>query len=240
MRIAAVIPTYNEAENLPGLISALFSLPLDLSVLIVDDNSPDGSGQIAETLSTRYPKLRVLHRPGKQGLRSAYLSGFREVLTWDIDAIAQMDADLSHDPNVLPEMAAQLRTFDVVIGSRYVRGGSVDRRWPIWRKGLSRFGNFYARTILGLPLHDVTTGYRLWKREALQGMPLEHIQANGYVFLVEMAYLAYLLGYSFKEVPIYFADRKWGKSKMSLRIQLEAALRVWQVKWAYRDIRPHS
>ncbi len=240
MHIALVIPTYNEAENLPGLISALFSLPLDLSILIVDDNSPDGSGQIAEALSARYPKLRVLHRPAKQGLRSAYLSGFREVLTWDIEAIGQMDADFSHDPNTLPEMVARLQTCDVVFGSRYVRGGSVDRRWPIWRKGLSRFGNFYARTILGLPLHDVTTGYRLWRREALQGMPLERIQANGYVFLVEMAYLAYLLDYSLKEVPIYFSDRKWGKSKMSLRIQLEAALRVWQVKWAYRDIRPHS
>lgn len=240
MHIALVIPTYNEAENLPELISALFSLPLDLSILIVDDNSPDGSGQIAEALSARYPKLRVLHRPAKQGLRSAYLSGFREVLTWDIEAVGQMDADFSHDPNALPEMTVQLQTCDVVFGSRYVRGGSVDRRWPIWRKGLSRFGNFYARTILGLPLHDVTTGYRLWRREALQGMPLERIQANGYVFLVEMAYLAYLLGYSLKEVPIYFADRKWGKSKMSLRIQLEAALRVWQVKWVYRDIRPHS
>lgn len=240
MHIALVIPTYNEAENLPGLISALFSLPLDLSILIVDDNSPDGSGQIAEALSARYPKLRVLHRPAKQGLRSAYLSGFREVLTWDIEAVGQMDADFSHDPNTLPEMVARLQTCDAVFGSRYVRGGSVDQRWPIWRKGLSRFGNFYARTILGLPLHDVTTGYRLWRREALQGMPLERIQANGYVFLVEMAYLAYLLGYSLKEVPIYFADRKWGKSKMSLRIQIEAALRVWQVKWVYRDIRPHS
>ncbi len=240
MHIALVIPTYNEAENLPELISALFSLPLDLSILIVDDNSPDGSGQIAEALSARYPKLRVLHRPAKQGLRSAYLSGFREVLTWDIEAVGQMDADFSHDPNKLPEMVARLQTCDGVFGSRYVRGGSVDRLWPIWRKGLSRFGNFYARTILGLPLHDVTTGYRLWRREALQGMPLERIQANGYVFLVEMAYLAYLLGYSLQEVPIYFADRKWGKSKMSLGIQLEAALRVWQLKWVYRDIRPHS
>lgn len=240
MRVVAIIPTYNEAENLPGLLSALFSLPLRISVLVVDDNSPDGTGKLAEQLRATYPSLCVLHRPSKQGLRSAYLSGFQEALKWDIDAIAQMDADFSHDPSVLPQMLEKLQTCDVVLGSRYVPGGSVDERWPLWRKWLSRFGNFYARTILDLPLHDVTTGYRLWRKEALQKMPLERIQANGYVFLVEMAYLAYRLGYRFGEVPIYFADRKWGKSKMSLRIQIEAAIRVWQVKIAYRDIRPHS
>nr|BAL54375.1 dolichyl-phosphate beta-D-mannosyltransferase [uncultured Chloroflexota bacterium] len=240
MQVAAVIPTYNEAENLPRLLSALFSLPLDLSVLVIDDNSPDGTGELAEQLRAVYPALHVLRRPSKQGLRLAYLSGFRHVLQWDTEAIAQMDADLSHDPAVLPRMFEALQSCEVVLGSRYVAGGSVDVRWPLWRRWLSRFGNLYARTILSLPLRDVTTGYRLWKKEALQKMPLERIQSNGYIFLVEMAYLAYRMGYRFSEVPIYFSERKWGKSKMSLGIQIEAAIRVWQVRIAYRDIQAHS
>ena len=238
MRITVIVPTYNEAENLPRLVSALFRLPLDLSLLIVDDNSPDGTGDIADELAKEYEgRLRVLHREGKLGLRSAYLQGFRLALDGGADAVGQMDADFSHDPAKLPEMAEALETSDVVLGSRYVSGGSVDERWPLWRKALSAFGNAYARAILGFPLRDVTTGYRLWRRETLLGMPLERIRANGYIFLVEMAYLAYALGYRFAEVPIYFADRKWGKSKMSFKIQVEAALRVWQVRWEYRDIR---
>jgi dolichol-phosphate mannosyltransferase len=134
-------------------------------------------------------------------------------------------------------MAAQLETCDAVLGSRYVSGGSVDERWPLWRKGLSAFGNFYARTILGFDLRDVTTGYRLWRCETLQAMPLDRIQSSGYIFLVEMAYMAWCLKFRFGQVPIHFADRRWGKSKMSLRIQLEAAVRVWDVWWRYRDLR---
>ena len=238
MRITAIIPTYNEAENLPRLVSALFALPLDLSLLVVDDNSPDGTGRIADDLAERRPdRLRVMHRPGKLGLRSAYLVGFQLALDEQAEALVQMDADFSHDPAELVEMAARLESCDVVLGSRYVPGGGVDEGWPLWRKGLSSFGNFYARTILGLPLRDVTTGYRLWRRETLLGMPLGRIEANGYVFLVEMAYLAHCLEYRFGEVPIYFADRRWGKSKMSFKIQIEAALRVWQVLWHYRDLR---
>jgi dolichol-phosphate mannosyltransferase len=148
-----------------------------------------------------------------------------------------MDADFSHDPAVLPEMARCLTACDVVIGSRYVKGGSLDERWPAWRKLLSGFGNFYARTILAFPLRDVTTGYRMWRQEALQNMPLDRIRSNGYIFLVEMAYVAYLLRYRITETPIYFADRRWGKSKMSLKIQLEAAVRIWDVRWHYRDLR---
>ncbi len=239
MQITVIVPTYNEAENLPRLVSALFVLPLDLHLLVVDDASPDGTGRLAEGLAGEHPgRIRVLHRPGKLGLRSAYLQGFRQALDEGARAVAQMDADFSHDPQVLPAMAARLETCDVVFGSRYVAGGSVDERWPGWRKGLSAFGNFYARTILGLSLRDMTTGYRLWRRETLLGMPLERIRANGYVFLVEMAYMAACLGYRIGETPIYFADRRWGKSKMSFRIQLEAALRVWQVKWNYRDLEP--
>jgi dolichol-phosphate mannosyltransferase len=238
LRITVINPTYNEAENLPGLVSALFTLPLDLDMLVVDDNSPDGTGHLAEELAAAHPdRIRVLHRTGKLGLRSAYLEGFRLALENGADAVAQMDADLSHEPAALVRMAERLQTCDVVLGSRYVPGGSVDERWPVWRKGLSAFGNFYARTILGLPLHDVTTGYRLWRRETLLGMPLEHIRASGYIFLVEMAYLAHCLEYRFGEEPIYFAERRGGKSKMSFKIQAEAALRVWRVRWAYRELR---
>jgi dolichol-phosphate mannosyltransferase len=238
LRITVVTPTYNEAENLPKLVSALFSLPLDLRVLVVDDNSPDGTGHVADELMALYPdRVSVLHRPGKLGLRSAYLNGFQKVLEGDTQAIVQMDADFSHDPSALVEMSDLLKSNDIVLGSRYVKGGSVDERWPLWRKSLSAFGNYYARTILGLPLHDVTTGYRMWRRETLQQIPFERIQSSGYVFLVEMAYLAHCLEFKIGEAPIYFADRRWGKSKMSLRIQAEAAFRIWQVWWHYRDLK---
>lgn len=238
MRITVVTPTYNEAENLPKLVSALFSLPLDINVLVVDDNSPDGTGRIADELVMKYPgRVDVLHRPGKMGLRSAYLNGFQKVMDSSVDAIVQMDADFSHDPSALLDMANLLSGNDIVLGSRYVKGGSVDERWPLWRRSLSAFGNYYARTILGLPLHDVTTGYRMWRRETLQQVPFERIHSSGYVFLVEMAYLAHCLEFKIGEAPIYFADRRWGKSKMSIKIQLEAAVRIWQVWWNYRDLK---
>jgi dolichol-phosphate mannosyltransferase len=238
MHITVILPTYNEAENLPKLVSALLSLPLELTILIVDDHSPDGTGQLADKLSARHTgKVDVLHRTGKLGLRSAYIEGFKKAFELGAQAVVQMDADFSHNPTVLPEMAHRLASCDVVIGSRYTKGGSLDERWPAWRKGLSAFGNFYARTILRFPLHDVTTGYRMWRREALQAMPLDRIRSNGYIFLVEMAYVAYVKGFKIAEVPIHFADRRWGKSKMSLRIQLEAAMRIWDVWWHYRDLR---
>jgi dolichol-phosphate mannosyltransferase len=237
LKITVVTPTYNEAENLPKLVSALFSLPLELNILVVDDNSPDGTGRIADELASQDSRLSVLHRPGKLGLRSAYLNAFQRVLQEDADVIVQMDADFSHDPAVLTAMIERIESCDVVIGSRYVEGGSVDEHWPLSRKCLSAFGNFYSRTILGFPLRDVTSGYRLWRREVLQSMPLERVHASGYVFQVEMAYLAYCLEYRICEIPIYFADRRWGKSKISFRIQAEAAMFVWSVWWYYRDIR---
>ena len=241
MSITVVIPTYNEAENLPKLVSVLFSLQLDLSILVVDDNSPDGTGNIAEGLAKEHlDRIAVLHRAGKLGLRSAYIEGFHKAFESGADVVVQMDADFSHDPLVIKEMARQIESCDVVIGSRYVKGGSVDERWPLWRKGLSAFGNYYARTILNFPLRDVTTGFRMWRREVLQGMPLDRIRSNGYIFLVEMAYVAFLMGYDITEVPIYFADRRWGKSKMSLRIQMEAAMRIWDVRFHYRDLRKKS
>lgn len=238
MRITVITPTYNESENLPKLVAALLALPLDLRILVVDDNSPDGTGRIADELAQQHPdRVTVMHRAGKQGLGSAYLQGFRKAFAMGADAVAQMDADFSHDPTRLVAMAAELETNDVVLGSRYVPGGSVDERWPIWRKALSAWGNFYARAVLGFPLRDVTTGYRLWRREALESMDLDNIRSGGYVFLVEMAYLAYCLEYRFAQVPIHFQDRRFGQSKMSLKIQLEAAFRVWQVRWANRALK---
>jgi dolichol-phosphate mannosyltransferase len=239
LQVTVIVPTYNEAENLPKLVSALFSLPLEnVKLLVVDDNSPDGTGKIADDLGQQYPeRVMVMHRAGKLGLRTAYLEGFKVAIANGAEAVGQMDADFSHDPAKLVEMITALETADVSIGSRYIPGGGVDRNWPLWRRWLSAFGNFYARTILDFPLRDVTTGYRLWRREAILGMPLERIDASGYVFLVEMAYIAWCLQYRVVPVPIYFADRRWGKSKMSLKIQLEAAIRVWQVRWQFRDLR---
>lgn len=239
MNLAIVIPTYNEAENLPKLVSALFGLGLEnLSLLIVDDNSPDGTGKLADEMALVHPdRVQVLHRAGKMGLGTAYVSGFRHLLEQNqVEAIGQMDCDFSHPPEKLPEMLAALQGCDVVIGSRYVMGGSVDVRWPLWRRSLSAFGNFYARTILRLPLRDVTGGFRLYRRQVVQGLPLERVRSNGYAFQVEMAYLLHRLGFTWREVPIYFADRRWGQSKMSFRIQREAALRVWQLLWEYRQL----
>ncbi len=239
MKTLIVLPTFNEVENLPALVQAVFGLQdQDISLLVVDDNSPDGTGQIADQLAEQYPgRLSVIHRRGKQGLASAYIQGFQKALETDAEAIGMMDSDFSHAPEKLPEMISAMADADLVIGSRYISGGSVDEDWPIWRKALSAFGNFYARTILGLPVKDVTTGYRLWRSEKMRTFPLERVLSTGYIFLVEMAYLAHKLGFRIVEVPIYFADRKLGESKMDIRIQLEAAFRVWQVRFSHRKLK---
>ena len=238
MKTLIVLPTYNEAENIAKLVEAIFALPeKGISLLVVDDNSPDGTGKIADQLAEKYPKkIFVMHRQGKQGFASAYIQGMRQALHMDVDAIGMMDSDFSHEPEKLPEMIAALQEADLVIGSRYIPGGSVDKHWPIWRKALSSWGNFYARTILGLKVRDVTTGYRLWRKSRLETFPLDRVISNGYVFQVELAYLANKLGYRISEVPIYFPDRKWGKSKMNLRIQIEAAFRVWQLLFVHRQV----
>jgi len=240
MKLTVVIPTYNEAKNLPGLVAALFNLPqLDLSILVVDDNSPDGTGQIAEDLRKEYPrKFTVHHRARKSGLGTAYLTGFKLAIEAGAEAIAQMDADFSHPPELLPKLHQILGSCDLAMGSRYVPGGAVDERWPFWRKGLSAFGNHYARMILGMHVKDATGGYRMWRQETLMRMPLEMVRSNGYAFQVEMAYLAHRLGFSFQEVPFYFPDRHWGESKMSFSIQREAAIRVWQIRFEYRHLEP--
>lgn len=237
-RLMIVIPTFNEAKNLPVLTAKLFGLPIeDLQLLIVDDNSPDGTGRLAEELSKQYGgHMQVLHRAGKLGLGSAYILGFQHALKSGAQAVAQMDADFSHNPQKIPALLKLLDEYDVAVGSRYVEGGSLDERWSLWRVLLSRFGNTYARSILRLPLLDTTGGFRIWRREVLQHMPLERVRSNGYVFQVEMAYVAAKLGYRFIESPIYFEDRRIGQSKMSFGIQIEAAVRVWQLPWLYRDL----
>lgn len=238
MQLTVVIPTYNEAENLDKLVSALFHLPIpELSLLVVDDNSPDGTGNLADELARQHAgHFSVLHRQGKLGLGTAYISGFRAALDSGAEAIAQMDADFSHPPELLVTLLDMINCCDVVMGSRYVSGGDVDQRWPAWRRSLSAFGNLYARSILQLPVRDATGGFRLWHRQTLLNMPLERVRSNGYGFQIEMAFIAYRLGYSFREVPFYFADRRWGQSKMSLRIQIEAAIRVWQMLFEYNDL----
>lgn len=238
MQTTIVIPTYNEAENLPKMAAALFALPLDLDLLVVDDNSPDGTGEIAERLTDQYQgNVRVIHRKGKLGLGTAYLTGFKQALAQGAEQIVQMDADFSHSPAEVENLVAGLAHADLVVGSRYIQGGSLDEAWSVWRKRLSEFGNLYARLILGMKVKDLTGGFRAWKSETLQEIPFGRIKSQGYAFQVEMIYLAHLLGNRIKEIPIYFAEREMGDSKMSLRIQIEAALRVWSILFEYRDFR---
>ncbi|MFQ5922217.1 MAG: polyprenol monophosphomannose synthase [Anaerolineales bacterium] len=239
-QLAVVIPTYNEAENLPSLIDNLVATSIsNLRLIIVDDGSPDGTGQLAEDLAVQLPgRLSVVHRAGKMGLGSAYIRGFDVALSEGAEAVGQMDADFSHSPSYLPEFLAQLEHWDAVFGSRYVEGGRLDERWSFWRIFLSRFGNTYARVILRLQVRDSTGGFRIWRAETLRGMPLEHVRSEGYVFQVEMAYIAQRMGFKISEQPIYFEDRRIGQSKMSLRIQLEAAIRVWLLLYIYRGLQP--
>lgn len=240
MQLTIILPTYNEKENLPKIIAALFDLPLPaLKVLIVDDNSPDGTGAVADMMAEQYlDRISVIHRVGKLGLGTAYIQGFKKALADGAEAIGQMDSDFSHPVEKVPALLAALEQNDFALGSRYIAGGSVDQRWPLWRKGLSAFGNAYARTVLNLPIADCTGGFRMMRRETLLKLPLERVRSNGYAFLVEMAYILHRLGFRMVEVPIYFAERSYGKSKMSLRIQIEAALRIWQIRFSYRDLKP--
>ena len=206
-------------------------------MIVVDDNSPDGTGRIADELAESNPgRLSVIHRSGKQGLGTAYLTGFQKALDNGAETIAQMDADFSHPPQKLLSLLETLKSCDLALGSRYVKGGGVDRHWPYWRKSLSAFGNLYARTILTLPIKDATGGFKVWRRKTLRGMPLERVSSNGYAFQIEMNYMAYSLGYAIEEVPFYFPDRESGSSKMSFQIQLEASFRVWQLLYEYRDL----
>ncbi len=240
-----VLPTYNEGENIVRLVPALFDLGVkNLHVLVVDDNSPDGTGQIVETLAEQADytgRLHALHRSEKQGLAPAYIQGFAQALSMGADYVIQMDADLSHQPKYIPGLLRQARDYDIVIGSRYVDGGSVDESWGPMRKLLSWWANrVYTPTILRIPIRDATGGFRIYRRDALIGMDMGRVKANGYVFMVEMIYVAFRLGYRIGEIPIHFPDRQHGASKMSSAIALEAALRVWQIKWRHRQLWPSA
>jgi len=240
MQTTVVLPTYNEAENIGPMVEALLGLGIpDLGILVVDDASPDGTGEIADRLAAEHPgRVAVFHRTGPRGLGWAYLAGFRQALADGAEAIVQMDCDFSHNPADVPRLLAHLPDYDLVIGSRYIPGGGTAEEWGLHRKLLSWWANFYARTLLGLRIRDVTGGFRAWRRETLEGMDLSRVRSQGYIFQVEMAYICERKGYRILEVPIRFRERRKGRSKMSLRVQIEAALRVWEVRWRYRQVKP--
>lgn len=241
MRSFVVIPTYNEAENIRPMTAALLALDLpDLTILFVDDDSPDGTGQIADELAAQYPgRVYVLHRTGPRGLGRAYIAGFRWALDHGADYVIQMDCDFSHSPSYIPQFLERIRDYDVVVGSRYVKGGKIDERWGWGRWLLSWWANsVYTRLVLGCKVRDVTAGFKCWRRETLENIDLGRIRSQGYVFQVEMAYVTERLGYRVLEIPIYFEDRRIGRSKMTVPIKIEAALRTWQVYWRHRHLRP--
>jgi dolichol-phosphate mannosyltransferase len=230
-----VLPTYQEAANLPVIVDALFNLPLTgLRVLVVDDNSPDGTGRIAEELAEFYGRHRmgVVHRQGKEGLGRAYIDGMSRAIAAGAEFVVQMDSDLSHGPEYLPGMLGTLLAADadVVIGSRYIVGASVDDEWPWYRKMLSAFANTYVRTLLHLGIRDVTAGYKMWRAAALDAIELSSVQSNGYSFQVEMNYRAIRKGLKIVELPIHFSDRTEGESKMTLKVQLESALMPFKLR----------
>lgn len=242
MKTLVVIPTYNEANNLTEITAALFALDVDdLHLLIVDDASPDGTGQLAETLAEKtYPgRLHIIHRSGKLGLGTAYVQGFTWGLEHGAQYIIQMDADFSHSPSYIQQMLEQIANYDVVVGSRYVGGGQLDERWGWWRWFLSWWANsIWTRGILGVQTKDATAGYKCWRRNALERIGLDRINSNGYVFQVEMTFISEKLNFRIKEIPIYFEDRRIGQSKMSVPVKIEAALRVFEIRWRHRKIQP--
>jgi dolichol-phosphate mannosyltransferase len=233
--VMVVLPTYQEAANLPMIVKMLMELPLPLMrVLVVDDNSPDGTGQVAEELADRYGRNRigVLHRPGKEGLGKAYLDGMSHAIAEDAEFVVQMDSDLSHHPGYVPGMLGTILSAeaDVVIGSRYIVGASVGNNWPWHRKALSAFANAYVRALLRLGIRDATAGYKVWRTSALKAIGLGNVRSHGYSFQVEMNYRAQLLGLKVIELPIHFSERASGESKMGLKVQLESAAMPFKLK----------
>lgn len=229
-RTLIVTPTYNEKENLPRFIDAVRAAFPEADIRVVDDNSPDGTGDIADAIAAKDSHVTVMHRAGKLGLGTAYIQAFQKGLAEGYDRFFEMDADLSHDPKYLAEFVRALDDgFDVVIGSRNIPGGDVEG-WGMGRHFISKGGSLYSRSILGLPIKDLTSGYKAFSRRALEAIDLEKVRSNGYSFQIEMTYRAVLRGMRVKEVPIVFVDRTAGKSKMSRRIFAEAVGVVWKLR----------
>ncbi|MGE4232774.1 MAG: polyprenol monophosphomannose synthase [Bacteriovoracia bacterium] len=225
-----IVPTYNEIENLKALTEKIFeNADEGTHILICDDNSPDGTGELADDLAEKNPRIHVIHRPKKMGLGTAYVSGFRYALENGYDVIFEMDSDFSHDPKYLPIFQKEIKNYDAVVGSRYIPGGGVVN-WDIGRKILSQGGNLYAKFILGMKVQDLTGGFNAWRRQVLESIDPNTIQSDGYAFQIEMKYKTMRKGFRLKEVPIVFEDRQFGKSKMSRRIVAEAMFRVLLMK----------
>jgi len=230
MRPLVIVPTYNERDNIPVVVARLMAIP-DVRVLVVDDGSPDGTGAVADAIAAGSGgRVSVLHRTGPRGLGVAYIDGMREALASDATHICQMDADLSHNPSDVARLLAATADADVVIGSRYVPDGRIEN-WPRRRRVLSAFANWYIRTITGLRMRDCTSGFRCWRREGLERVPLERIASNGYAFLVELVWQAVANGCRVGEVPITFVERRQGASKLSGHVILESVIVPWQLAW---------
>lgn len=223
------LPTYNEKENVVAIVEAILSATADADVLVIDDNSPDGTGRLADEIAARNSRVRVLHRPGKQGLGKAYLAGFDWALQRGYELVLEMDADFSHDPGRLPAMIEAARDADLVLGSRYVPGGGTVN-WSRFREFISRGGSYYARTILGIPVRDLTGGFKCFRRKVLESIDLPTVECSGYAFQIELTYRAIRKGFRVREIPIVFTDRRVGQSKMSKRIVLEALRKVWSIR----------
>jgi dolichol-phosphate mannosyltransferase len=225
-----VVPTYNERENLPPLLDRIFDVVPQVEVLVVDDNSPDGTGQLADARAASDPRVHVLHRAGKEGLGKAYLAGFKWALERDYTHVFEMDADFSHDPATLPRFLEAAEHADVVLGSRWVEGGGTVG-WPLRRQLLSKGGSLYARTVLGVDIRDLTGGFKCFHRRVLAAMDLDAVQTRGYGFQIELTWRALRQGFKVVEIPIRFADRVAGQSKMSMRIMSEAFTMVWKLRF---------
>jgi dolichol-phosphate mannosyltransferase len=226
-----IVPTYNERENIPRLIPEILSRDPRLEILVVDDNSPDGTGDLVTEMAAEEPRLHILRRAGKLGLGTAYLDGFRWGLNRSYDCLFEMDADFSHDPAHRPKFLEAIDSYDVVLGSRYLHGRVTVVNWPISRLLLSYFANVYARWVTGLPLADATGGFKCFRREVLQAIALDRVESNGYAFQIEMSFRAWKKGFRLGEIPIMFVDRDIGESKMSKKIVREAVWRVWRLRW---------
>lgn len=230
MRTLVIIPTYNELDNLPILLPEVLSKNAEINVLIVDDNSPDGTAAFVENEMKNNDRIHFIKRSSKQGLGTAYIAGFKYALQNNFELIFEMDADFSHDPKEIPRFLDEIRSSDVVIGSRYINGVNVIN-WPMRRLLLSSFANLYTRIITGMPVHDATGGYKCFRRKVLESINLDQVRSNGYAFQIEMNFKAWKKGFKVKEIPIIFVDRMKGQSKMSKKIVREAVTMVWKLRF---------